>query len=317
MSDGLKPCPHRQVDDSGRILCGLIRSGDREVSVNLCRACPVPQINCQHLRASMQKQVSTPLTVRYATGRVEVWNDEAPTISFKRAACAEKTMPINTPRDCAGCPLRAPVVIPQSVVEVARRNKPAIQPTPQPFGQPSAQPAARAAAEPPIPVSAQAAMPSIARAAEQPMASVPAQPIARAPRRSAVKSEARARAQPELQAPPAPAVNPEMHAASASESAAAEELVRRAQALAADKYRKARRAAAATPQSVSPAPNQNKSKIILLQQWLADQFNKKNPEALPAANPPDEDGVQDIIYTPIAPVYNEEPGNERCVGWTD
>lgn len=123
MNEALKPCQYRQVDTSGRILCGLIKSGDREVSVNLCRACQVPQINCQHLRASMQKNVSTPLTVRFATGRVEVWDNEPPTIEFQHAACAAKTMPIHSARDCIGCPIRLPNIVPQNAIIVARRNK--------------------------------------------------------------------------------------------------------------------------------------------------------------------------------------------------
>lgn len=126
--DGLVTCPHRKVDDGGKVLCGLIKGGDREVSLDLCRVCPVPQINCQHLRAAMQKKVSTPITVRFATGRVEVWDDEAPTIGFKQAACAVKAMPIHSARDCAGCPLRLAHVPPQTAAQVARRTKPEAPP---------------------------------------------------------------------------------------------------------------------------------------------------------------------------------------------
>lgn len=264
MSQGLKPCPHRQVDDGGRILCGLIRGGDREVSVNLCRACPVPQINCQHLRASMQKTVQTPITVRFATGRVEVWDDEAPTIGFKRAACAEKTMPITSPRDCAGCPLRSAMVIPQSAVQVARRNKQASTPVPAELAQPVKAPA-------------------------RPMITdIPALPAAEA---------------------------------NSAYSSSADELVQRAQQVAANKYRESRRKEA-LPSFVAERPAQaerseNKSKIILLQQWLADQFNKKNTQAKPDTTQPAEEGIQDIVYASLAPTYNEEPGYERCVGWTD
>lgn len=121
--EGLVTCSHRKVDDGGRILCGLIKGSDREVSIELCRACPVPQINCQHLRAAMQKTISTPITVRFATGRVEVWDNEAPTIGFKQAACAVKAMPIHSPRDCTGCPLRMAQVLPQTATQVARRAK--------------------------------------------------------------------------------------------------------------------------------------------------------------------------------------------------
>lgn len=123
MHEGLKPCQFRQVDAQGRILCHLIKGGDREVSVNLCRACPVAQINCQNLRAGLEKHVSTPITVRFATGRTEVWDDEPPTIDFKQAACAAKTMPIHSPRDCAGCPIRMPNVIPQTAIQIAHQAK--------------------------------------------------------------------------------------------------------------------------------------------------------------------------------------------------
>lgn len=121
--EGLKPCPFRHADKHGRILCGLAKGNDREVSVNLCRACPVAQINCQHLRASLEKHVPTPITVRYATGRVEVWDDTPPTIEFQHAACAVKTMPIHSPRDCVGCPLRLPQVVPQNAIPMARARK--------------------------------------------------------------------------------------------------------------------------------------------------------------------------------------------------
>lgn len=121
--DELKPCHFRQVDNHGRILCNVIKGGDREVSVNLCRACPVAQINCQHLRAALEKNVSTPITVRYATGRVEVWDDAPATIDFKQAACAAKTMPITSPRDCAGCLIRLPNVVPQNAIQVAHHAK--------------------------------------------------------------------------------------------------------------------------------------------------------------------------------------------------
>lgn len=91
--------------------------------MNLCRACPVAQINCQHLRAGLEKKVSTPITVRFATGRVEVWDDAPATINFKQAACAAKTMPITSPRDCAGCLIRLPNVVPQNAIQVAHHAK--------------------------------------------------------------------------------------------------------------------------------------------------------------------------------------------------
>jgi hypothetical protein len=262
MYEGLKPCPHRTVDDSGRILCGLIKGGDREVSVNLCRACPVPQINCQHLRAAMQKRVSTPITVRYATGRVEVWDDEAPTVGFKQAACAVKTMPIHSARDCSGCPLRAPHAVPQNAIQVARRAKYA------------------------------------------PSADAPASSLAVAAGRRAIP-------------PSIVAETPAQPAMSASE--ATREIVRRTQAFALQESTKRVQGVSSSraARSERTGRGETKSKIILLQQWLADQFNKKNAEPKRPVPGPDEDGVQDIVYTPITTVYQEEPGYERCVGWTD
>lgn len=121
--ESLKPCQFRQVDTQGRILCQLVKGGDRQVSVDLCRACPVQAINCQNLRAGLEKQVSTPITVRFATGRVEVWNDAPAAMTFKQAACAAKTIPILSPRDCAGCPLRLPNVIPQNAIPVAAHSQ--------------------------------------------------------------------------------------------------------------------------------------------------------------------------------------------------
>jgi len=117
----LKPCPYRQVDDEGHILCDKIKSGDREVSPNICRACPVSAINCAHLRATLDHQARPPLTVRYGNGKTEVWDEVAPSITLQRAACAAKVTPIHSPRDCAGCPIRQPLVAAESLNVVAPR----------------------------------------------------------------------------------------------------------------------------------------------------------------------------------------------------
>ena len=107
----LKPCPFRIVGEDGHILCEKIKSGDREVSPNICRACPVSAINCAHLRATLDHRVRPPITVRYGNGRTEVWDDVAPSIALERAACSAKVIPITSPRDCVGCPLRQAMVI--------------------------------------------------------------------------------------------------------------------------------------------------------------------------------------------------------------
>lgn len=120
MNEAIKPCPFRAVNNDGQILCQLIKGNDREITLDLCRACPVSQINCQHLRASLEKQDAASVTVRFVTGRTEVWNNNPPAVAIKRAACAEKAMPIESPRDCVGCPIRLPQTVPQGVLHAAR-----------------------------------------------------------------------------------------------------------------------------------------------------------------------------------------------------
>ena len=104
----ISTCPYRSVAQDGRITCKAIASGDNEVSPNLCRECPIKAIACDHLRFSLQKVASRPITARYATGRVEVLDDQPPRIAFLRAACAEKVVPINSPIECARCALHSP-----------------------------------------------------------------------------------------------------------------------------------------------------------------------------------------------------------------
>lgn len=314
--EALKPCQFRQVDTHGRILCNLIKGGDREVSVNLCRACPVQAINCQHLRAGLEKQVSTPLTVRFATGRVEVWNDAPTTIEFKQAACAAKTMPIHSPRDCAGCPLRVPNVIPQNAIQVARQTKPNA-------------PAVLTTAQMSAP--AQANAPRAKRNAV-PAAAPAAQPTrAEAKRNAPAKTNAPATAQnnfAESNALPAP--NPfaaDNSGATHTElSPAATDLVARAQATAKKKAaeqeaiaREAQRIAA-EQKTLYASTAEPKSKIIQIQAWLAGQVSRKQANK-PLAVTPDADGVSEIVYAPLAAqsaqVYQETVDYERCVGWTD
>ncbi len=115
----LRPCPYRQVDDEGHILCDKIKAGDREVSPNICRACPVSAINCSHLRATLHHQARPPLTVRYGNGKTEIWDDVAPSIILQTAACAAKVVPIHSPRDCAACPIRQPLISAESITPLA------------------------------------------------------------------------------------------------------------------------------------------------------------------------------------------------------
>jgi hypothetical protein len=113
-------CPSRSVAQDGRVICGAIASGDNEVSPNLCRECPVKMIACDHLRFSLQKAASRPITVRYATGRVEILDDQPARIGFLRAACVEKVVPVNSPIECVRCACHSqnasvPVAAPSTV----------------------------------------------------------------------------------------------------------------------------------------------------------------------------------------------------------
>jgi hypothetical protein len=285
MSDGLKPCQFRQVDPQGRILCQLVKGGDRQVSADLCRACPVQSINCQHLRAGLEKQLSTPITVRFATGRVEVWNDAPAAMSFKQAACAAKTIPIYSLRDCTGCPLRAPNLIPQNVVPAAARAKPNA-PTALPIAAPT------------VTTTAPTAQPRAKRAAQT--------------------------AQTKRAAPTVQSALAQNNTAQETLSPAAADMLARAKATAQKKAQEqaaiaqaAQRVAAEERAPYAPEP---KSKIIQIQQWLAGQMTRKQA-AQPLPVTPDADGVSEIVYAPLggqtAQAYQETIDYERCVGWTD
>ncbi|NIV30313.1 MAG: hypothetical protein GWN58_12710 [Anaerolineae bacterium] len=108
-------CQHRTVAKDGRIVCSRIVEGDSEVSPNVCRDCPFKAVNCGHLCFSLRQTSPSPLIVRY-NGRTEIWDDGPCSLSFEKAACAAKVMPILDPRSCADCalhkPLQAPVKAP-------------------------------------------------------------------------------------------------------------------------------------------------------------------------------------------------------------
>ncbi len=159
----LAPCPFRHVDDEGHILCDKIKTGDREVSPNICRACPISAINCGHLRATLDHQTRPPITVRYGNGKTEIWEDEAPSLILQRAACAAKVVPILSPRDCAGCALRQALNSPNTIA--VPNDIPAPAPAaPAPLRKTAARP--RVAAPPPIPAPAPAPMPAAPMAAQ-------------------------------------------------------------------------------------------------------------------------------------------------------
>lgn len=101
-------CEHRTVSKDGRIICQKIVDGDPEVSPNVCRDCPYRAVDCSHLRFSLRLSSPSPLVVRF-NGRTEVWDDGPARLTFERAACAERVMPIHGIRACAECPLRQPL----------------------------------------------------------------------------------------------------------------------------------------------------------------------------------------------------------------
>ena len=128
-------CEHRNVAADGRIVCAKITLGDNEVSPNLCRNCPAETIACHHLRFSLQKSSPSAIVVRYASGRTEVWNDEPPSVSFLRAACAARVAPITSPRECAACSLHLATLPQPQARKKAARHKPRegkVVPLPQP-----------------------------------------------------------------------------------------------------------------------------------------------------------------------------------------
>ena len=113
-------CQHRAVAKDGRIVCSRVVEGDSEVSPNVCRDCPFKAVNCSHLRFSLRQSSPSPLTVRF-NGRTEIWDDGPCELSFERAACTAKVMPVYEPRSCAGCTLHKPVQAP--VKAPSRRRK--------------------------------------------------------------------------------------------------------------------------------------------------------------------------------------------------
>jgi hypothetical protein len=99
-------CPHRRVSADGDITCDKIALGDRDVSPDICHHCPARICDCQHLRFSLEKIALTPITVRWLSGRLEVWDDDPPRVLFLRSACEVKTIPVESPGDCLSCSQR-------------------------------------------------------------------------------------------------------------------------------------------------------------------------------------------------------------------
>ena len=116
----ISSCPHRTAAKDGRIVCSKVIEGDNEVTPNTCRDCPFKAVNCQHLRFSLHQRSPSPLIVRY-NGRTEIWDDGPCELSFERAACAARVIPIHEPRSCVGCALHKPIQAPASLVGGSRK----------------------------------------------------------------------------------------------------------------------------------------------------------------------------------------------------
>ena len=111
MDCSLCSCPHRGVADDGRVVCAKISRGDNEVSPAFCAACPAAQINCQHLRFTLEKSLASSIIVHYGNGKSEVWDARPPAVHFNRAACLARVMPIVSSKGCAaGCVLHQAAV---------------------------------------------------------------------------------------------------------------------------------------------------------------------------------------------------------------
>lgn len=165
----LKPCPYRRANDDGQILCERIKSGDRAVSPNICRACPVAAINCAHLRATLNHDARPPITVRWGNGKTQIWESDAPSITMPHAACAAKVIPIHSARECAGCALRQPLAtataMPMTeIAPVAKRAPRKTAVAPQPIVAPATPAPQIVAPQPPV---------SVAQTVAEPQATAP------------------------------------------------------------------------------------------------------------------------------------------------
>ena len=101
----LRPCPYRTAQLDGQLTCAKIGGPDREVTPDICAACPAAQISCAHLRFSLVKNAPSPLLIRWGNGKQEVLEADAPRVELARGACGEQVMPVHGPSACAACPL--------------------------------------------------------------------------------------------------------------------------------------------------------------------------------------------------------------------
>ena len=101
----LRPCPYRTAQLDGQLTCAKIGGPDREVTPDICAACPAAQISCAHLRFSLVKNAPSPLLIRWGNGKQELLEADAPKVELARGACGEQVMPVHGPATCAACPL--------------------------------------------------------------------------------------------------------------------------------------------------------------------------------------------------------------------
>ena len=99
-------CSHSSVLDDGRITCQKIAGADNEASPDICRHCPAAACGCDSLKFSLEKVALTAITVRWANGHAEVWNDQPPHVSFLRSSCVLSKAPVSSPAECLVCSLR-------------------------------------------------------------------------------------------------------------------------------------------------------------------------------------------------------------------
>lgn len=103
----LRYCQHRGVSEDGKVICHKIARGDQEVSLAICEACPAAQCNCGHLRFSLEKEGDSAVMIRYGNGRTELLESGPSGVRLTKSACAAHLRPVDTRKDCVGCPLRS------------------------------------------------------------------------------------------------------------------------------------------------------------------------------------------------------------------
>jgi len=105
----LRPCQYRRVTEGGQLVCAKIGRGRADVTADICAACPVAEIDCSHLRFTLERHESGDIIVHHGNGRTEVWPGEPPSVHLQRAACHLLAIPVAGSHTCADCVLRSPM----------------------------------------------------------------------------------------------------------------------------------------------------------------------------------------------------------------